>query len=251
MKTIVTLLILLLTVPPAMASESVLLVTSEYLPYVSASPSHPGVVTEIVVAAFREAGVEARIKFRPWRRCALMVEEGLAFGAFPYTETEKRKGYAIFSDSVWTCRSVFFFLKEKMQEFDFTTMEALQGLVISGTSGHHYEDVFKKSGLTVDYAPGEASGIRKVWEKRAELFAEEEAVGWALINRIFREDRLLFDSTPTAWNVNQVRVMASKRYPGAAELLGRFNAGLRALHAKGIYERIVRKYFQDRPVPTR
>ena len=248
MKTIVALLILLLTVPPAMAGESVLLVTNEYPPYVDTSSHAPGILAEIVVAAFREAGVEAKIGFRPWRRCAMLVEDGQVFGAFPYAMTDKRKEYAMFSEPVWTCRNVFFFLKSKMGNHDFTTLEALRGLVIAGTSGNYYEDIFEEAGLTVDYAPGEASGIWKIRERRAVLFAEDEAMGWTLINRIFPDERALFDSTPTAWNVNHVRVMASKRYPGAAELLGRFNAGLRALHANGMYERIVRKYLQDAPV---
>ena len=251
MRTVIIALILILAASSAMAGESVVLVTNEYPPYVDTSSLAPGIIAEIVAAAFLEAGVEARIEFRPWRRCAMLVEDGLVFGAFPYAATDKRKAYAMFSDSVWECRNVFFFLKEKMRGHDFTTLEAIRGLVIAGTSGNYYEDIFREVGLNVDYAPGEASGVWKIRERRAELFAEDEAMGWTLINRIFPDERCLFGSTPTAWNVNQVRIMASKRYPGAAELLGRFNAGLRTLHANGIYDRIVRKYLQDAPILSR
>ena len=251
MKTVIIAFLLIFVAPLAMAGESVVLVTNEYPPYVDTSSNAPGIIAEIVAAAFSEAGVEAKIEFRPWRRCAMLVEDGQVFGAFPYAVTDKRKKYAMFSDPVWTCRNVFFFLKEKMRGHDFTTLEAIRGLVIAGTSGNYYEDIFKETGLTVDYAPGEASGVWKIRERRAELFAEDEAAGWTLINRIFPDERRKFGSTPTAWNVNQVRIMASKRYPGAAELLGRFNAGLRALHANGMYERIVRKYLQDAPVLSR
>lgn len=251
MRKIIIALLLFLAASPAMAGESVVLFTNEYPPYVDTAPDRPGMLAEIVVAAFKEAGVEAGIEFRPWRRCAMLVEDGLAFGAFPYAVTRKRRKYAMFSDPIWTCRSVFFFLKEKMRGHDFTTLEALREFTIAGTSGNHYEEAFKRAGLTVDYAPGEASGVWKIRERRAELFAEEEATGWTLINRIFPEERHKFGSTPTAWNVNRVRLMVSKRYQGAADLLARFNAGLRALHDKGIYERIVRKYMQDAPVPVR
>jgi len=251
MKTLVIALTLLLAASSAMAKECVVLYTNEYPPYVNTTQGRPGILVEIVVASFKEADVEARILFRPWRRCAMLVEDGLAFGAFPYTATKKRKKYALFSDSIWICRSVFFFLKEKMRDHDFTTLEALREFNIAGTSGNHYEETFKRAGLDVDYAPGEASGVWKIRERRAELFAEEEAMGWTLINRIFPDERSLFGSTPTAWNVNQVRLMVSKQYQGAADLLARFNTGLRAVRDKGIYEKIIRKYMRDAPVPVR
>lgn len=224
------------------AAERVVLVSNEYVPYVNTSSQSRGLLTEIVMAAFEAVDVEVVIQFRPWRRCALLVEQGEVFGAYPYAVTYKRKGYATFSDEIWRCRNVFFYMRGRYPGYDFTSLESMRGMSIAGTSGNYYEDIFEKAGLNVDYAPGEASGVRKIWEMRRDLFAEDELVGWNLIARIFPQKVHMFASTPTAWNNNSQRVMVSKRYPGAKRLLARFNEGLRIIRENGVYQRLVDQY---------
>ncbi|BDQ33883.1 hypothetical protein JCM14722_14250 [Pseudodesulfovibrio portus] len=219
-----------------------MLVTNEYYPYVSLTGDNPGMLYEVVAAAFREVQVEARIECRPWRRCALMVEDGTAFGAFPYARTPRREAYAWFSDVIGECRNAFFFLKGRMAGFSFTGLDALRPYTLAGTSGHFYEEAFERAGLRVDYAPGEASGVHKVRMMRVDLFAEDEMVGWNLIHRIFPSQAHLFSSS-TAWNVNPQHVMVSKRYPEAERLMERFNRGLAAIRENGVYDRIESKYF--------
>lgn len=238
----VVLFLLLLFAPPGLAAaEPLLLVTDEYYPYVSSDANRPGLLHEVVVAAFREAGVKVRIRYRPWRRCALMVEEGTAFGAFPYKRLPRREAYALFTDPVAECHNVFFYLKGRLGDFRFKDLEALRRFRIAGTSGHFYEAVFKEKGLRVDYAPGEASGIRKVWTMRADLFAANEVVGRNLVKRIFPNHRNMFGVT-RPWNTNFVRVMVSRRFPEAEAYIERFNRGLAAIRANGVYDRISARY---------
>jgi len=236
------LFLLLFPLPSFAGAEPVLLVTNEYYPYVSMAGDRPGLLREVVAAVFREAGIEARVECRPWRRCALMVEDGTAFGAFPYARTPRREKYAWFSDTICECRNVFFFLKGWLPDFRFTDLEGLRPYVIAGTSGNYYEDIFEEAGLRVDYAPGEASGVHKIRRMRTDLFAEDELVGWNLINRIFPSQKHLFGSSK-AWNVNPQHVMVSKRYPSAKRLMERFNQGLAAIRENGVYDRILSKYF--------
>lgn len=232
----------LLVVAPLARAESVLLVTNEYEPYVSKSENRKGFMYEVVVAAFSEAGVEVRIEYRPWRRCALMVEDGEAFGTFPYAKTPKREKYAWFTDKICECRNVFFYLKERMDGFEFSRLGELRPYCIAGTSGHYYEDIFRDTRLRVDYAPGEASGVHKIWMMRTDLFAEDEMVGWNLINRIFPSDKHKFGST-APWNTNPQYIMVSKKYPWARDIMARFNKGLAAIRKNGTYDRILSKYF--------
>lgn len=238
---------LVLPVARALGDESVVLVTNEYVPYVNTTEGDRGVLTEIIVAAFNEVGVEVDIRFRPWRRCALLVETGEVFGAYPYAVTEKRRRYALFSDEIWRCRNVFFFHRGRFPGYDFTSLDAMKDMRIAGTSGNYYEEIFEEHGFDVDYAPGETSGVRKIWEMRADLFAESELVGWTLIQRLFPRNMSMFGSTPTPWNVNPQTVMVSKAYPGAEELLRRFNQGLRRIRESGVYDRLVDRYLPPRP----
>lgn len=240
---LVTCLLLLSLALPASA-EPVLLVTSSYDPYVIEGNRQKGFLYEVVVAAFAEVGVEAQIQYRPWRRCALMVEEGKAFGAFPYGKTAKRAEYAWFTDRIGECRNVFFYLKGRMGDFDFETLADLIPYFIAGTSGHYYETTFEEARLKVDYAPGEASGIQKIWMFRTELFAEDKLVGWALINRIFPKYKHMFGST-SPWNINPQHIMVSKGYPGAENFMKQFNRGLAEIRANGTYDAILSKYFNN------
>lgn len=218
-----------------------MLVTHEYEPYVSMHCQRKGFLHEIVEAAFTEVGIGIEVEYRPWRRCALLVEEGVAFAAFPYGKTDRREEPAWFSDEIGECRNVFFYHKARMDDFVFTDLAALRPYLIAGTSGHYYEDIFRKERLRVDYAPGEASGVRKIRMMRADLFAEDEMVGWSLIARIFPSSVDKFASTPP-WNINPQYLMVSKRYPGAKQIMERFNKGLAAIRKKGIYGRIYSKY---------
>jgi polar amino acid transport system substrate-binding protein len=225
-----------------MADGPIVLVTNEYEPYVMEYGKRSGLLVEVVTAAFAQVGEDVTIQFRPWRRCAMMVETGEVFAAFPYAKTEKRSEYALFSDSIWTCCNVFFYNKGKMGQFDYTSLEALRDYAIAGTSGNYYEEIFKETGLRVDYAPGEASGVRKIWELRSDLFAEDELVGWTLISKILPNFKQYFGSTPTPWNVNSQHLMVSRKYPRSRELMEAFNAGLRAIRKNGVYDNIVGGY---------
>ena len=64
----------------------------------------------------------------------MLVEDGEVFGAYPYVATNKRKKYAWFTDALWKCRTVFFYLKGRMGEFDFTELEDLRGQLRSALS---------------------------------------------------------------------------------------------------------------------
>lgn len=251
MKNVVLCLIFLLCTVPAFAGEPLLLVTNEYLPYVNISNKNSGFLSDVIVAAFTEAKVQVKIEYRPWRRCAMLVEDGTAFAAYPYAVTEHRKRYALFSDEIWKCRNVFFYLKGRYGNYDFTSLEALQGRTIAGTSGHYYEDVFRQKKLSVDYAPSEVSGVRKLWDNRADFFAEDELVGWTLISRLFPKNIFMFGATPSPWNVKPQHLMVSKKYPGAKKLLEQFNAGLKAIRENGVYKELFDRHFGATPLSPR
>ncbi len=241
-------LCIILMAVPCMAGEKVVLVSNEYIPYVNTSSKERGFFPDVILAAFAEVDIEAEIQFKPWRRCAMMVEDGSAVGTSPELGTEKRQKYAWFSDPIWQSRHVFFYLKGRMGDYDFTTFEDLKGRLIAGTAGNYYEDVFRDAGLTMDYAPSEVSGVRKVREMRTEFFVEDELVGWALISRLFPKEKHMFGSTPTPWDSNPQSMMVSKKYPGAERLMEQFHVGLKAIRENGVFDAIFERYMAGCPV---
>lgn len=244
-QTLLLALLALLFCSPALAADKVILVTNTYEPYVFTEGDRPGLFSEVVTAAFEAVGVEVVIQFRPWKRCEMLVREGRVFGAYPYSDTPQHYSYAWHSNTIWRDRSVFFYKRSRFKHYDFTSFEAMKELRIAGTVGNAYVETFQKAGLTLDMATTEKSGIMKIWESRADLFAEEEAVGRALIAKHFPDSQALFGVTPTAWRTTSLSIMVSKKFPGSKELMNRFNKGLQIIRSNGVYDRITAKYIDS------
>jgi len=234
--------LLLVSVLPAHADDRLVLVTNTYEPYVYTEGDTPGLFPEVVSAAFGAVGVDIDIEYFPWKRCELLVRTGEVFAAFPYADLPEHDEYAWHADTVVRVRNVFFYKTSRMGRFDYASLGQLRGLRIAGTAGNAYESTFRAAGLTLDMATSEAFGIQKVFEGRADLFAEEERVGWALIAKCYPEFQGMFRATKTAWRETDMTIMVSRRYPDAGILMDRFNEGLRIIRGNGVYDAIIRKY---------
>lgn len=202
----------------------------------------PGLFAEVVSKAFSTAGVEVLIEFFPWKRCEMLVRTGEVFGAFPYANLPEHEHYAWHADTVSRVRNGFFYKTSRMGRFDYESLDKLTGLRIAGTAGTASVETFREAGLTLDLASNEASGIQKLYEGRVDLFAEEERVGWTLVEKYYPHEKSLFRATPTAWRETDMTLMVSKTYPDARILLDRFNNGLRIIRGNGFYDGIVSRY---------
>lgn len=236
------LLVLAAPLSAAAAGEKVKLSTNSWEPFVMLDGPDRGIISDIIVAAFAEADVDVELVIRPWERGLMLVEEGVYLGAFPYNANETREQFALFSDDIWLSRNVFFYKADRFPDYDFVGFDDLRQRKIAGTLGNSYIEIFKAEGIELDLAANEVSGLRKIREGRAALFVEQESVGWRLIKKHFPDSSHEFRSTRTAWRTVPLNLMISKKYPGAASFLQRFNAGLKTIRENGTYDRIVKKY---------
>lgn len=84
-------------------------------------------MTQLVVAALEQAGLEANIVFVPWARGYRMVAERSADGSFPYIRTAEREEEMLFSDTLYTAREVVVVAESSSIEFTGDP-ESLEGL---------------------------------------------------------------------------------------------------------------------------
>lgn len=237
-----SLLIILLLTSPVLAAETVTLATGPYEPFVVMDGKCRGSFVDIITAAFDEVDIKAEFKEYPWPRCEMLVENGTVFGAFPYGNSPQRGSYSWFADEIWTDKSVFFYLKDRFDNFDFNTLDNLLELTIGGTAGNLYLYDFEKAGLKVDVASQEISGLKKLLKGRVDLFAEEETVGWSLIAKHFPQQMDMFRSTPTPWRRLPLSIIVSQRYPHSRQLMIKFNKGLEIIKQNGTYDAIISRY---------
>ena len=230
---------------PCPAAETLPLSTGEWKPYTSAKMEGYGFFSEIVAAAFKEAGIEISIDFYPWKRCEATVKSGTAFAAFPYSITEKRKRFSYFSDSVSTSTTVLFYNNQLHKTpIHFDSMEALRSYSIIGVLGYFYAEKFKEKKIQVYYVPTEEKALELIFFKRYDLLPLNKYVGIDLIDEKFPEKRHFFSLCETPLSTDTLHLMVSKRFPNSKELTQKFNAALIRLKEQGKYQKIV-----DRRVP--
>lgn len=229
--------------PPDSTSAEVILVTGEWFPYTSETAENMGAFTELVSAAFEEMGQQHRYIFYPWKRAESETKDGRAFATFPYIVTTEREADFDFSDPVMISTGKFFYMPERHEStIAYDELEDLQAYRVGGTLGYWYETPFQQAGLRADYASSDEQNIQKLYLDRIDLAASEELVGWAIIRELYPQETHRFATVAKPLNEDPLRLMVSRQYPGAAELLQRFNMALEAIYAKGIAQEILEKY---------
>ncbi len=129
-----------------------------------------------------------------------------------------------------------------MEQLDFSDLDDLKSFLIGGVRGYYYEAMFKKAGLAVDYSENEDDSFKKLFYGRVDIVPVNELVGWKIINKLFPDKTDIFSTAGTALDEKELHLMVSKKYPGAATLLERFNKGLETIKTTGVYKKIIEKY---------
>ncbi len=221
---------------------TVKVITGEWEPYTGEKMQGYGVANEVVSYAFLEAGVEPAFTFMPWARIAKMIESGEAVCSTLWYSTEERENWALFSDPVYTSESPFFYMKEKMGNWDFASLEDVKGLRVGGIQGYYYDEMYKEAGVKADYSTSLDSLVKKLYMDRIDIFSDDKLVGWHMIKKLYPNEMHKFDSSITSLKDGTMHLMFSKAHPDSEELLQKFNEGLKRIKEKGIYDKIMAKY---------
>lgn len=232
--------------PAPTASGKVILTTGDWPPYVFETGGDPGPIPALVVAAFKEVGITPEIVFYPWKRAENEARQGNAFAAFPYARSAERQQEFDFSDPMYVVKGKFFYHKKYHPNgMPFEKLEDLRGYTIGGMLGSWYEGLFKETGLQTEYATMEQN-LHKLALGRIDLTVEEENTTWYLIRQLYPDEVDQFGTLAKPLEqpgfVNDLNLMVSRNYPNSAELLAKFNTGLKAIRDKGIYKQILEKY---------
>ena len=215
---------------PLSKAENLSLATGEWTPFTAKSMDGYGEFTQKVTTVFKEMGIEPSYRFYPWRRCYDAVVNARVWAAFPYSRTAEREKQVWFSAPLSCSRTVFFYYQEKNsapKDFHFQRIEDLKAYRLGGTAGYFYEEIFQKAGLTVDYVNKEINSIEKLKIGRIDLTPVNERVGWHLIKTHFPDQAQQFKTISRPLDINLLRLIVSKDFPGSKQLLERFNQALK------------------------
>ncbi len=219
------LIIALLFSPVSVYAEEIVIATGEWAPYTSKDMEKNGFLTEIVTEVFREMRAEPKYIYYPWRRCYDSVKNGKIWAAFPYSPNGKRKREVIFSDKISQSATTFFIYGDgkKFETFRYEKPGDLKNYKVGGVIGYFYEEIFKKSGLKIDYAPREKNALEKLVMERTDILPLNELVGWYLIRKHFKDKAENFKVLETPFSKNDLHLIASRQYPTSRGNMERFN----------------------------
>jgi len=225
------------------AEPTLVIVTGEIPPTISAQPDK-SFLTAMFQAVGQEMGVKFVFKFLPWKRCEQNVEDLEAWGAIPYVRTPERETRYDFSDRLYNSASKLFGYSSDgtKNKLSYTDLSELKHSTIGGVRGYWYEALFHEAGIELELVTNEEQNVRKLQVGRIDFAPFDETAGWYMINKLFPEEREKFFTLDKPLSVKDCFLMTSKQYPNTQHLLTQFNAALKTIKDKGIFQELVEKY---------
>jgi len=226
------------------SAEKMVLVTGEWEPYTTEKSSEKGAFSEIVIAVFQEMKTDCDIKFYPWKRAEMMVDEGSATAAFPYSVTDERIKNFLYSDPVMNSTSKFFYYKpsNKIKITDWKSYADLKAFKVGGVLGYFYEKDFAAAGLNTEYVANDELNLKKMQAGRVDLIPGEELVAKALIKKLFPTEQQNFVALNKPLLSSSLHLMYSKKNADSEKNIKAFNEALKRIKTNGKYKTIMTKY---------
>jgi polar amino acid transport system substrate-binding protein len=222
------LLVLILAAGPLMGqAQPVPLDTYDWKPWVDLRAADGGVFPNLMGLVFGRMGVHFETAFRPWKRAEEELRRGIVWAAFPYRYSAGRESEFWFSDPIVRTTMVLFTVRGGKvsggQTFD--TLADLKPYRVGGVLGSWYEGELEEAGVDVEWTSTLESNFQKLRLGRVDVVVAESAAGWLAAKAVF-DDPAVLVTRVTAESNSAFRLMVSRSYPGARDLLDRFNRAL-------------------------
>lgn len=217
-------------------ADSVRLTNGEWPPYLGDQLPHKGVASRIVAEAFALQGVDVAWEFHPWARSLQLAERGQRDGSAVWLRSREREEKFFISDPV--VESGYYLFHRKSYSFDWQQVADLQGRRLAGTRGYDYGEAFQQaeaSGqLRVNRVTSDETAFRQLLAGRVDLFPMDKVVGFDMLHQHFSAaERAQLSFHPKPLRSDSLHLLLSRKVPGNAELIARFNQGLAQLRESG------------------
>ncbi len=222
-----------------LASEKTLnIVADNYPPYYGEDLPKGGVLTEIIVEAFRRTGYELKIKWVPWKRAVEGAKAGKYDGIYTLWYREERKAWFVYSDPIPPASETGFY-KTREKDISFETFEDLKPYTIGVGRGYVRPPGFDEASLTTSLAKDDEENLRKLHKGRVDLALTDRIVAKHIIDTRIPDAAPDLEWLPPALHVETNHFAVSRKTANFTTKLADFNRGLREIEADGTLERII------------
>ncbi|MCJ8297503.1 MAG: transporter substrate-binding domain-containing protein [Pseudomonadales bacterium] len=223
-------------------SQNIKMVTTEWEPYYSSNLEAGGVVTAVVVAAFKKVGHETTINWYPWSRALKIVEYGgadVVMGAY-YSEERTEKYY--FSDPFFSIDVGLIALKNLGIDH-YKSLKSLAPYTIGAVRGWVYTDEFDSANfLKKQLTVNQVMSIRMLFAGRIDMVVASIPVFIHETRHIPKHEIKETIVLKPLLDSRSLYLMFSKKNNNSLTLLEDFNRGLSEIRADGTLEKIISRY---------
>ncbi|HEV2674472.1 MAG TPA: transporter substrate-binding domain-containing protein [Aliidongia sp.] len=223
--------IVALTASPVQAAESVQLVSTEYPPYMGAALPNGGITVDIVTRAFRRAGYEPTVTFRPWARALDEARDGQYDGVVFVWRNAEREKWLAFSGPLPTNQIGLY--KLKADRIVFRTLADLAPYSIGVGRGYVNPPAFEAAGLQTQSALDDEENLRKLDAHRVDMVLIDRGVAAYLLGGSLAKfaGEMEWVDPPIEEQVQYLGMPLARA--GYQVKLDAFNRALASLHADG------------------
>lgn len=232
-----TLSLLLSSVVPAHAAETVQLVTTEYPPYMGQGLPRGGVIVEIAVEAFKRAGYASNVTFLPWARALNDGKEGRADGMVGIWHNAEREQWFAFSNQLPSNQIGFY--KRSNSPISYKALADLKSYSIGIVRGYANPKAFEDAKLRVSEVVDDEANVRKLAGEHLDLVLIDKGVGQYLINTKVPEAKGKLVWMEPAIEKLPMHVAFPKKAAGFDKKLAAFNQGLQSMEKDGTLAKMV------------
>ena len=231
----------LLTPGEAPGGRQVILATTEYPIYYGENLKNQGVISEIIRAAFYQAGYEVTITFLPWNRALEMTRHGDFNALFTAWYRKEREQWFAFSDPLPIANEIGFY-KQKNRTISYRTIDDLRPYKIGTVRGYSNPPEFNQGKLNTEEVTDDSLNMHKLAVGRIDLVLIDKVIGQHIIDTELPESARDLEWLEPPLKIDNQYLMFSKKFKHYEKTIIDFNQALKQISDSGIVKAIMTRH---------
>ncbi len=213
-------------------------------PFASEDIPNGGFYPELIKEIFHQMKYDVEIRFLPFKRIILMLENGTIAGSALVSYQEARTRFLIYPEkALYTDKLKIFGLKTGLTMAKFVGLENLKGSTVGTFRGGFVEKELAKIGVRYEPVATHEQNIGKLLSGRIDyIIAPEVTLKYLIKQQVSVDNQAKIIGYDPPYKEDKHYVAFSKAYPNALEISKDFTQGLYLIQENGTFDKIKAKY---------
>lgn len=208
-------------------------------PYHSIDPSKKQIASNILLAVYKKAGIDAVVDFYPWARSQSKVKKGDLDGLALVWYTKERDKYVLYTKPFLITEIVI--VKRKQDPVKYEDKKDLYGRRIGTLTGYGYYDLIDATKSRISKVRTLKQNLLKLYYKRIDLTIGGRLELEHVLSQLPKEVSLKLKIVKKPIGLKPLHTAISRRHPKAHEMVKRFNKALLDMIKSGEYQKLINK----------